>query len=68
MWKLVGIVSYLIREHFHSTRPRLIYVVKSFEICNVEGPTSIIQKVTTVMFGGRTLNGPDYFETWFIDG
>jgi len=40
----------------------LIYVIKGSEICDVEGPTSIILKVTTVMFGSRTLNGPNYFE------
>jgi len=41
----------------------LIYVIKGSETCDVQGPTSIIQKVTTVMFGGRALNGPDSFET-----
>jgi len=46
----------------------LIYVVKGSETCDAKGLISIIQKVTTAMFGSRTLNGPDYFETWFIDG
>ena len=56
------------QRHFHATRPHLIYVVRSSETCDVEGPTSSVQKVTTTMFGSRTLNGPDYFETWFIGG
>jgi len=46
----------------------LIYVVKGSKTCDVKGPTSIIQKVTISIFGGIILNGPDYFETWFIDG
>ena len=66
--KQVGIVPYLIRRYFPAIRPHLIYVVKGSETCDVKGPTSIIQKTTIVMFGDRTLNGPDYFETWFIDG
>ena len=44
----------------------LIYVVKGSETYDVEGPTSIIQKVTTAMFGGRALNGPDCSEIWFV--
>jgi len=67
-WKLIGIVSYLIRGHSHATRLHLIYVVKGSKTYDVEGPTSIIQKVMTVMFGSRTLNRPDCFEMWFIDG
>jgi len=51
----------LIRGH-HVTRSRLIYVDKGYETCDVEDPTSIIQKVTTTMFGSRILNRPDYFE------
>jgi len=66
--KPVGIVPYLIRGHFHTTRPHLIYIVKGSKTCDVEGPTSIIQKVMTVKFGNRTLNRSDCFETRFIDG
>ena len=62
-WKPVGIIPYLIRGYFHSTRPHLIYVVRGSETCDVEGPTSIIQKVMTAKFGGRTLNELDCFET-----
>ena len=62
-WKPVGIAPSLIRGHFHATHSYLIYVVKGFEPYNVEGPTSIIQKVTIAVFGGMTLNGLDYFET-----
>ena len=53
---------------FSCHSPHLIYVVRGSETCDVEGPTSIIQKVTIVMFSGRTLNGPDCFETWFVGG
>ena len=52
---------------FHATCPHLIYVVKGFETCDVKGPTSIIHKVTTTMFGGKILNRLDSFEMWFID-
>ena len=45
----------MIRGDFHVTRLHLIYVVKSSKTCDVEGPTSIILKVTTAMFGGRHL-------------
>ena len=58
---------YLIRGYFHVTRPHLIYVVKGSETCDVEGPTSIIQKVTIAMFDSRILNGLDCLEMWFID-
>ena len=61
-WKPVGIVSYLIIGHFQATHPHLIYVVKSSKTCDVEGPTSVIQKVMTAMFGGRALNGSDCYE------
>ena len=44
-WKPVGIVSYLIRGHFHATCLHLIYVIKGFKTCDVEGLTSIIQRV-----------------------
>ena len=44
-----------------------MYVVKSSETCDVKDPTSIIQEVTTDMFGYSALNRLDYFETWFID-
>jgi len=57
----------LIKGHFHAKRPHLIYVVKGSETCDVEGPTSIIQKVATAMFGSRLLNRLDYFKMWFID-
>jgi len=46
----------------------LIYIVKGSEICDVKGPTLIIQKETTAMFGGRALNGSDCSETWFVGG
>ena len=55
-WKPVGIVPYLIRGYFHVTRPHLIYVVRGSETCDVEGPTSIIQKVTTAMFRGSLMD------------
>jgi len=41
----------------------LIYVVKGSETYDVEGPTSIIQKVTIAIFDSRPLNGSDCFET-----
>jgi len=46
----------------------MIYVIKGPETCDMEGPTLIIQKVTTIMFGGRALNKPDCSETWFVGG
>ena len=46
----------MIRGHFPATRPHLIYGVKGFETFDVEGSTSIIQKVTIAMSSGRTLN------------
>jgi len=39
---------------------------KGSETCDVEDPTSIIQKVTTAMFGGRALNGSNCSETWLL--
>ena len=44
------------------------HVIKGFETCDVEGPTSIIQKVTTTMFSGKALNGSDCSEMWFVGG
>ena len=66
--KPVGIVPYLIKGHFYATRSHLIYIVKGSETYDVKGPTSIIQKVTTAMFGDRALNGPVCSETWFVGG
>ena len=43
----------------HATRSHLIYVVKGSKTCDLKGQTSII---TTAMFGGRVLNGLDFFE------
>jgi len=40
----------------------MIYVIKGSETYDVKGPTSIIQKVMTTMFGSRTLNTPYYLK------
>ena len=46
----------------------MIYVIKGSETSDVEGLISIIQKVTTAMFGDRALNGPACSEKWFVGG
>jgi len=52
----------LIKGHFRATCSHLIYIVKDSKTSDMEGPISIIQKVTPAMFGSMTLNGQDCFK------